>query len=92
MFKVTVVSDDPLYCIELDLMLTALNYRVQTIDTSDITVAIRSIDKVHSDIVLTDIFFNKRPSGLLLAKELAKRNIAYIFYTCLLYTSPSPRD
>jgi DNA-binding LytR/AlgR family response regulator len=81
MFKVAVVSDDPLYALELDLMLTALKYRVLIIETANVKAVINLIDDELPDIVLTDVFFASRPVGLILAKEFVKRNIAYILYT-----------
>lgn len=81
MFKIAVVGDDPLYALELELMLTAIQYDVLIIQNSDADTMMKEIVVASPDLVLTGIFFAGRPLGLLLARELARRNIGYVLYT-----------
>ncbi|TXF83552.1 response regulator [Neolewinella aurantiaca] len=79
--KVGIIDDDPLYALELEVLLRALNYKVVVVEPSEVNTIVETVVRKKVDIVLSDIFFTKRPVGLSLAKEFMKRDIPYVLYT-----------
>ena len=89
--KILLVEDDPNFGRILKDYLTINNYEV--------TLAVNGIEgfekfnKSEFNLCILDIMMPFK-DGLTLAKEIREINetIPLIFLTCLLYTSPSPRD
>jgi len=76
--KVLIVEDQFVEANDLQLMLKKAGYDVCGIARS-VTIAQEMIKKERPDLVLLDIFLKGKETGIDLAKQLGKENIAFVY-------------
>jgi DNA-binding NtrC family response regulator len=76
--KILIVEDESLIAFDLKLILTRAGYKVCAIADS-VKEALTIIDDEKPELVLLDIFLKGPLNGIDLAKELTKKNIAFVY-------------
>ena len=89
--RVLIVEDDPATRSGLTELVRAWGFTAE--EAADGADALEKVTAFRPSIVVTDLVM-PRMSGIELLKALQPEidNIKVILLTCLLYTSPSPRD
>ena len=76
--KVLIVEDQFVAANDLQLILTKAGYEVCGIARS-VPIAQEIIKKEQPDLVSLDIFLKGKETGIDLAKQLGKKNIAFVY-------------
>ena len=76
--KILIVEDQFIEANNLQMILERAGYKVCSIARS-VPIALKIIEKENPDLVLLDIFLQGNLTGIDLAKDLAERNIAYVY-------------
>ena len=87
---IALIDDDRNILTSLSIALEKEGFKVQTyIDGES---ALIGLTRMPPDLAVIDIKMPKMDGEELLKKLRKKTSLPVIFLTCLLYTSPSPRD
>ena len=91
--KILLVDDEEVFLEQLKEALEHAGLNLQIETAGDGLEALEKFETVHHDIVITDLKM-PRMDGYTLLKEIHKLcpSTYVVVITCLLYTSPSPRD
>ena len=87
---IALVDDDRNILTSLSIALEKEGFKVQTYIDGE--TALIGLTRTPPDLAIVDIKMPKMDGEELLKKLRKKTSMPVIFLTCLLYTSPSPRD